>query len=56
MADEQLDRSKLEKILEAVNLILAHLGNVSLEDAKTWAEVKINAQKLREEGHEEEDG
>lgn len=41
--------------LDVLNTLLRILGNVSLEEAKTWLEVQSNAQKLREEGHETED-
>ena len=51
--DEQTEKSTAEKILDAVNIILQTLGDVSLDEAKTWAETEINARSLRDEGHEE---
>lgn len=42
-----------EDILVLINKLLEILGNVTLEEAKTWAEVEENAAALREEGHEE---
>lgn len=41
---------EIEKILEMVNAIIAIIGrNVTLGDAKTWLEVKENAELLKAE-------
>jgi hypothetical protein len=39
--------------LEFLRKLLTILGNVSLEEAVTWAEVEENAQMLLDEGHHE---
>lgn len=39
--------------LELLRKLISILGNVSLEDAATWLEVKENAAALLAEGHEE---
>jgi hypothetical protein len=43
----------MNETLELINRLIAILGNVTLEEAKTWAGVEENAAKLRAEGHEE---
>lgn len=40
------------ELLRTLQLLLQLLGNVTLEDAVTWARVKENAERLRAEGHE----
>lgn len=37
------------KYLEMLNKLLTIIGNVTIEEAKTWAEVKANAEALVEE-------
>lgn len=44
----------MNKTLEMLYKLMEILGNVTLKDAAAWAEVEANAQKLRDEGHEEE--
>lgn len=40
------------EMLAALNKLLTIVGDVKLSEAKTWIEVKANAEELREEGHE----
>lgn len=49
------EKSKAERIIDAVNLILETLGNIDLSEAKTWDKVEINARLLRAEGHENDE-
>jgi len=41
-------------MLEIVNKLLTIVGDLSLSEAKTWLEVKANAEDLKAEGHEGE--
>lgn len=38
--------------LELINKLIAILGDVTLSEAKSFVEVKENAERLRAEGHE----
>jgi hypothetical protein len=49
-------RTLMEDILETINKLLAILGNVTLREAKTWAETEENARLLRAEGHDDTEG
>lgn len=41
-------------IIEKLKQLMRILGNVRLDTAVTWLEVKENAERLRAEGHEPE--
>jgi hypothetical protein len=40
------------KIIQILNALITELGDVTLSEAVTWAQVEENAQKLLAEGHE----
>jgi hypothetical protein len=40
------------EVIKLINLLITIVGDVSLSQAKTWAEVQANAEELRQEGHE----
>jgi triphosphoribosyl-dephospho-CoA synthetase len=42
----------MKEYLEMLNKLLTILGDVTISEAKTWVEVKANAEDLRAEGHE----
>lgn len=45
----------LEQILKAIEILqtlITIFGDEKMSDAKTWLEVKANAERLRLEGHE----
>lgn len=50
MADTTTPQKK--DILEIILFLLTEIGNVSLADAKTWAETRQNAQNLVNEATE----
>jgi hypothetical protein len=39
-------------IVQILALLITIVGDVSLSQAKSWAEVKANSEELRGEGHE----
>lgn len=42
------------EVIRLINLLITIIGDVTLSEAKTWAETKANAEELRKEGHEGE--
>ena len=48
------EKTKLERLQAALNLILEEIGNVTVGEAIGWTEMKLNAIALRQEGHEDE--
>ena len=48
----------LQEILAAIEMLtrlITIVGDQNLSEAKTWLEVKANAERLRQEGHEGEE-
>lgn len=46
----------MEELLKNLNLLIAIVGEgMTLGDAKTWLEVAENAERLRAEGHEDDE-
>lgn len=43
------------EVIKIINLLITIVGDISLSEAKTWAEVKANAEELRQEDHENND-
>ncbi len=44
----------MKEFIDRLRQLARILGNVSLEEAVNWLEVKENAEQLRAEGHKEE--
>lgn len=43
------------EIITIINALMNELGNVTLGEAKTWAEVKANAEKLKKQAETDAD-